>query len=292
MIPDYLRCCHNSYLDVYRDRFYNINSTSTVPTAAGFTPLALEPGYVPKKRSAEAAVAPAIRGRRVEERAAVKSPICPQVGKPGSFSQYPQNVICGALVVAKTTSTKIYTATKTATTTLPAATSTATSTVTATETSTSAAAPASTTTTTTLAAPDSTETATSTTTNTVTETVTVVEASSTVYAACSSNNIVNHANGNQGIYQVYYAGGAAAPTTNEVAISDPAACCEQCQKSAGCTGFAQYPGLARCFFFTNGQCDASQNFGQFFKSNSAFRPSDGYRLGNGPCGQLGNGGSG
>ena len=98
-------------------------ATYTVPTPAGFTPLASEPGYVPKKRSVEV---PAIRGRTVEERAAVQKPVCPQVGKPGSFSQYPQIVTCGALVVAKTTSTRTYTATSTITTTLPVSTSTTT----------------------------------------------------------------------------------------------------------------------------------------------------------------------
>ena len=98
-------------------------ATYTVPTAAGFTPLASAPGYVPKKRSVEV---PAIRGRTVEERAAAQKAVCPQVGKPGSFSQYPQAVICGALVVAKTTSVKTYTATSTVTTTLPAITNTIT----------------------------------------------------------------------------------------------------------------------------------------------------------------------
>ncbi|KAI4183786.1 MAG: hypothetical protein L6R41_005200 [Letrouitia leprolyta] len=267
-------------------------ATSTVPTPAGFTPLASEPGYVPKKRSAEAVTAPAIRGRRIEERATVKTPVCPQVGKPGSFSQYPQSVVCGALIVAKTTSTKVYTATKTATTTLPAATTTVISTVTETEISTSAAAPASTTITITQAAPDATETATSTSTSTSTQTVTIVQASSTVYAACSSNNVINHANGNQGIFQVYYTGGSnAPPTTNEIAISDPVACCEQCQKTSGCTGFAQYPGEARCFVFTQGQCVPSSNLGQLFGSSAGFAPGDGYTIGNGQCGQIGNGGS-
>ncbi|CAO1606483.1 hypothetical protein XANCAGTX0491_009982 [Xanthoria calcicola] len=100
-------------------------ATSTVPTAAGFTPLASASGYV-AKRSSEDAAAPAIRGRRMEERAAPRKLSCPQVGKPGSFGQFPQSVICGALVIAKTTSTRTFTATNKATTTLPVATSTIT----------------------------------------------------------------------------------------------------------------------------------------------------------------------
>ncbi|CAL8584419.1 hypothetical protein XPA_010021 [Xanthoria parietina] len=52
-------------------------ATSTVPTAPGFTPLASASGYV-AKRSSEDAAAPAIRGRRVEERAAApQKPSCP-----------------------------------------------------------------------------------------------------------------------------------------------------------------------------------------------------------------------
>lgn len=102
-------------------------ATSTVPTPAGFTPIASEPGYVPKKRFIEAGAAPAIHGRRIEERVQkARNHICPPVGNPGAFSKYPQKVTCGALVVAKTTSTKTYTATSTATTTLPPATSTVT----------------------------------------------------------------------------------------------------------------------------------------------------------------------
>ncbi|KAI4223085.1 MAG: hypothetical protein LQ349_007498 [Xanthoria aureola] len=268
-------------------------ATSTVPTAAGFTPLASASGYV-AKRSSEDAAAPAIRGRRMEERAAPRKLSCPQVGKPGSFGQFPQSVICGALVIAKTTSTRTFTATNKATTTLPVATSTITSTTTITSTSISAALPATTTTTTTLSF-STTELASSKSTTTATQTVTVIEASSTIYAACAPNNIINHANNNQGITTIYSTGQFQPTTTSEVAIAEPIACCEQCQKTPGCTGFAQYPGggQARCFFFTvvPGQYNAASNLGQFFQSNAGFEPRDGYTMGNGPCGQLGNRGS-
>ena len=103
-----------------------------VPTAAGFTPLASEGSYSPKKRSeshAEAAV-PAIRGRTLQGRAvAQKSTIkCPQIGKPGQFSpaRYPTSVVCGALVEKITTTTKTYTASTTQTTTITPVTSTVT----------------------------------------------------------------------------------------------------------------------------------------------------------------------
>ncbi|KAL8988960.1 MAG: hypothetical protein Q9169_008468, partial [Polycauliona sp. 2 TL-2023] len=180
-----------------------------------------------------------------------------------------------------------FTATTKATTTLPVSTSTITSSTAITETSISAAAPASTTTTTTLSF-STTETATSTVTNTATQTVTIVEASSTVYAACAANNLVDRANGNQGIITIFT---NTSPTINEVSVPNPLACCEQCQKTSGCLGFAQYPGQPRCFYFTSGQCDASQNPGNFYQSNAGLGPSDGYTIGNGPCGQLGKGGS-
>ena len=101
-------------------------ATSTVPTSAGFTPIASEAGYVPKKRSVKEAAVPVIRGRYVEPRAATTSPLCSPIGKPGIFSQHPQTVTCGALIVAKTTTTIKYTATKPATITLSAITDTVT----------------------------------------------------------------------------------------------------------------------------------------------------------------------
>ncbi len=98
----------------------------TVPTAPGFTPLASEASYNPKKRSeshAEAEV-PAIRGRTAQK---VLNK-CPPVGNPGKFSpaQYPTSVICGALVEQITTSTKTYTASTTVKTTIAPVTSTVT----------------------------------------------------------------------------------------------------------------------------------------------------------------------
>ncbi|KAL8830029.1 MAG: hypothetical protein Q9191_001668 [Dirinaria sp. TL-2023a] len=263
-------------------------ATSTVPTSAGFTALALESGYVPKKRSVEADAPPAIRGRQVEGRAATTSPLASPLGKPGVFTQYPQAVTCGALVVAKTSKVIVSTA-KPTTTTLPAVTNTITSSTTVTETSTSAVS-ASTTVTTTVDI-TSVTTVTSTSTNTITQTVTVVQAQSTAYAACDSNNVVQTANGHQPVYNVYYAGSGRGPAITNFDIADPVACCQQCQQLAGCTGYVQFTSYASCFAYTSNQCDGSQSFGQSFQTINGPPPSSGYSIGNGPCGQLANQGS-
>ena len=120
------------------------------------------------------------------------------------------------------------------------------------------------------------------TTSTTTATVTAVQAQSTVYAACSANNVVNQANGGQGIDGAY-----GSSSTNTFATTDAVACCEQCQQVGGCLGFAQYPGGA-CYFFTNGQCNAASTFDQTYSTNSGISPGNGYTIGNGPCGQLAN----
>ena len=97
----------------------------TVPSAAGFTPLASEASYNPKKRSeGHAEGVPAIRGRTAQK----SLNKCPPIGNPGKFSptQYPTSVICGALVEQITTSTKTYTASTTAKITIAPVTSTVT----------------------------------------------------------------------------------------------------------------------------------------------------------------------
>lgn len=302
----------------------------TVPTAAGFTPLASEGSYSPKKRSeshAEAAV-PAIRGRTVQGSTAAQKSLnkCPPVGNPGKFSpaQYPTSVICGALVEQITTSTKTYTASTTVKTTIAPVTSTVTvslrlraqrvssvtrvcalvflsghltantypsqTTTTNTVTTTSIPATVSVTSTTTTTISTST-TITNTQTSTTSTTTTVVAPTPTSYAACASNNVIGSANGGFGIEYINYAGYLGVQIS-QVPITDPVACCAQCQTTAACVGFAQYPG-GPCYIFTNpsSQCDGSQSFGDNFQTNTGVGAGQGYYVGNGNCGQFTDGGS-
>ena len=130
-------------------------------------------------------------------------------------------------------------------------------------------------------------------TNTVTKTntVTVVAPTPTVYGQCQSNNVVGAANGNQGIYQPGYATYNGV-SINQVAITDPTACCAQCQQTVGCVGFAQYPNGA-CYYFTvaAGSCDGSNTFGDQFVTKSSVAAGAGYIIGNGQCGRFANAGS-
>ena len=98
-------------------------------------------------------------------------------------------------------------------------------------------------------------TITNTQTSTTTTTSTVVAPVPTSYAACASNNVIGSANGEFGIADINYAAYAGVQIS-QVAITDPVACCAQCQTTASCVGFAQYPG-GPCYIFTNpsSQCD-------------------------------------
>ncbi|CAF9934315.1 MAG: hypothetical protein HETSPECPRED_009170 [Heterodermia speciosa] len=251
----------------------------TIPTAAGYTPLANSPDYVPKKRS--------IKGRTP---AVVK---CPPIHGGGQFTPqvYPTSTICGTLVQAITTTTKTFTASSTSTTTLPTSTITQTSTSTATTTTTIVGDPVLTTTTTTnTVTATTTTTAVETTTSTATQTV--AAPTPTSYAQCQSNNVIGAANGNQGIYQPGYASynGVA---INQVPITDPVQCCATCAQAVGCVGYSQYPG-GPCFYYTvaAAQCDGSKTFDDQFVSRASVAAGQGYIIGNGQCGRLANAGSG
>ncbi|KAL8717643.1 MAG: hypothetical protein Q9225_005132 [Loekoesia sp. 1 TL-2023] len=265
---------------------------TTVATSPGFTPLASGIGYRAKKRSIEdvKAAAPAIRGRTVQERAPSSSGVVVRCSKGGpphfAPAQYPTSVICGALVQAVTTTTKSFTATTTATTTLAPVTETATSTTIETTTSTSTYPAITETTTTTVSTTTITTTTRTLTTDAVT-TQTIVAPAPTTYNACAPNNVVNSANGGQGIDGVGVEGGVI-----DVSAADAVACCTACQTSAYCFGYV-YSGGSRCYLTSksNQQCAGNAAFGSYYTS-STLSPSDGFVIGNGPCGQLmNNGGS-
>ncbi|KAI9721873.1 MAG: hypothetical protein M1828_004968 [Chrysothrix sp. TS-e1954] len=265
-------------------------AATTIPRQPGFTPLASGSGYMPKKRSAQA-TSPAIRGRTPDQRKSPGHVQCPAPGGKGHFSpaQYPESVVCTKLVEAVTTETKTFTARSTCTTTLKPKTTTLTRSTTTTTTSTIMLPPASDTTTTTITA-SATTTVSTTTTSTTTDTQTLVAPAPTptIYDACSADNVINTANGGQGIFAPVFAynHGIQSQTFR---ISDPVKCCVACQQTTGCVGYAQYGGSAPCYVLTQtqpGTCDGSMSYGDYFQTDPRQPPSSGYTLGNGNCGQF------
>ena len=102
---------------VREDTTTTIGTTSTVPTTAGFTPLASvasADGGNPSKRKRDT-----LERRGGIQRSAPKSTtnannfICPHNGKPQA-AKYAKGVVCDELVEVVPTSTKVITATKTA----------------------------------------------------------------------------------------------------------------------------------------------------------------------------------
>ncbi|KAL8873537.1 MAG: hypothetical protein Q9174_001019 [Haloplaca sp. 1 TL-2023] len=264
-----------------------IPPASVVPTPAGFTPIVSAGGYVPKKRSAVDAPAPAalaIRGRQIQERPAGKHLDRRTWQNPGS-NLYPTSVVCGALVAAITTTTKTFSATRTATTTLKPATQSITTATTAT---------------------------------TVTSTETVQGPVPTEYAQCQSNNMISSANGGNAITVVqannlqidfYPSNGdpntddwntadpntddwnTDDPNTADPNPADPTSCCVRCAQTPNCTGFQMDPGN-NCFVYsipegrgTCGSYQVEQTYRTFPDPNPVFT------IGNGQCGQFQNGGN-
>ena len=75
-------------------------------------------------------------------------------------------------------------------------------------------------------------------------------------------------------------------------IDDPYDCCVACQtNAAGCGGYLYGPGYCAITTY-NTQCDPD-NFGLTFATSStvAGDGQSGFTIGNGPCGQIANGGN-
>ncbi|KAI9792632.1 MAG: hypothetical protein M1833_001036 [Piccolia ochrophora] len=261
-----------------------VESTTTVPTPAGFTPILNSPGYVPKKRAVE-------NGLRIR---AAASPCVPRIGRGEKYPPglYPTSTLCASLVRAIRTSTRTFTAKTTVTTTAIPVTKIVTTIVPETTTSISVDNAVFTTTTTTATVTTSvTSTSTSTSTSSTTETVSVPSA--TAYAVCQSNNRANAANGNQGIYVVFQDTGPIITTQTIGGVANAESCCNECAKVGGvasCGGYAFFSGT--CYLFDIGpNCQASNTF-SLFETGSGYAAGTGYTVGNGPCGRIGNGGSG
>ncbi|KAL8794506.1 MAG: hypothetical protein Q9195_002979 [Heterodermia aff. obscurata] len=111
----------------------------------------------------------------------------------------------------------------------------------------------------------------------------------TVYAACQSSNLVNSANGNQGIQ----GGGMGSDGASQITAATAYDCCVACQQSVDTGGTCRWPYFFNgyCGLISSGTCDPGQLFsGDYDQTNSLTSPATGYTMSNGPCGAVANGG--
>ena len=209
-------------------------------------------------------------------------------------------VTCEALVEAITTTTNTIPATNVASDTLPPATITSTSLRTTTTTVTTATEVDTTVTITSTQSTAATTTATFSTSTIVT--ATVAGPAATIYAACQANNLLFTANGGQYFSDFDYS--YVSNDINEITYTSDVDCCAACQNSDNCVGFVTMPNLYEtynpstrlCYNFVQAlnvpnTCDGANNHGIKGYTNSAATIQQAYTFGDGPCGQIMDGGS-
>jgi hypothetical protein len=270
-------------------------STTTVPTVAGFTPVASEALVIINGGGSDAK-----RRRRHQYRDAVKkkavveaalevrgggNPKDPDCGPFGLYSHgkcqrkaYPHDVACTKTVdVINYTTRTAKRGTKTVTTT---PTKTKTATITRTSTATVVIPPkhvSSTVFISTTITSTSTTTTTITITDAATTTVTTFAPDATVYAQCQSDNIIDRVG-------TVYIGGAEVYQLAVTPDNGALACCVSCATTPDCAGFVL--GQGQCLLEDHGvggddPCDPSASYYGIF--GNATTPM--FTVGNGQCGQ-------
>lgn len=119
---------------------------------------------------------------------------------------------------------------------------------------------------------------------TTTSTVMYISASSTTYAACASDNLVTHANGDNGI-ALTFSTKAGSQDIMVDGINDAYDCCVPCQTYAGDCGFYNFA-TGYCGLNVFDTCDPSSFVGNYQTSNQDANGVVGFTVGNGPCGQA------
>ncbi|KAI4920163.1 hypothetical protein J4E90_002303 [Alternaria incomplexa] len=248
-------------------------STTTIPAPAGFTPVqSTIPNSMKRRKSSQFEkkdpVAERARGTKDWVR--------------GGSKRYPVNVYCGGIVAVITTKTSTVTAKKTSTITAPTPTFTNSVTSTATATITDFLADAVVTNTVT-SVTEVTSTSTVSVFTTVTSTTTIVAEvpGPTIYAACSTNNIVSTSNGRK------ITNGNVGPGATFSSASAPTAydCCVACITSLACGASIFYSQGCLLSTYENGRT-CSQNDVAF---NGVFDPQfdfDPLFVSNGNCGKA------
>ncbi|KAL7819459.1 hypothetical protein V8C44DRAFT_318181 [Trichoderma aethiopicum] len=258
--------------------------TTTIAAPADFTPIAQEPGFVPRIKGRSAAAGNSLIERSKDTLQCKGGPHGPTFWPP----LHPQSVSCTKFVEPIVVKRVTYTARPHTRTARPK-TKTVTTTLKQTQTETvypcdiTSTVTASTTTVVT-SATDSTTTVT--TTSTATESV--VAPQQTFQAVCGPSNLISTANGGQGVASVSTSG-----TGNFIPVSghlSPYDCCVSCFNTGACRGSIAFAsGTCYLVVGTDGVCHANQFVGtdQFETQQGA----SGTTISNGPCGLLANGGS-
>ena len=113
----------------------------------------------------------------------------------------------------------------------------------------------------------------------------------TSYDACSSANIIDHANGGHTIVEV---DGGVGNSASFVSTGSAYDCCVACITSSdNCRGFV-YIGISgfECELITGNTCDPGVAYGgEQFKTDATDTNSPGLPIGNGRCGIIANGGT-
>ncbi|KAH0490715.1 hypothetical protein TgHK011_002172 [Trichoderma gracile] len=262
--------------------------TTTIAAPADFTPIAQEPGFVPriKGRSADASSSTNGLFERSKDTLQCKGgPHGPVFWPP----LHPQSVSCTKFVERIVVKRVTYTARPHTRTARP---KTKTVTTTLKQTQTETVYPCditSTVTATTTAVVTSATDSTTTTTTTSTTTESVVAPQQTFQAVCGPSNLVSTANGGLGVASVSttYPGNFI-PVSGTLSAYD---CCVACFSSTStCRGSISF-GNGSCFLVvgSDGVCHANQ-----FTASDRFytqQGASGTTISNGPCGLLSNGGS-
>ena len=254
--------------------------TITKPTPAGFTPVAQEVGYIPKKKRDLSS----LKGHSL-----LKRDTRLQRSSCGTRSTYyhPESVICQKTLETVTTRTYRDQNCVSTRTTILSTQAAAIKTVTVTSTAISTKLTPQVTSTVTVSkhvTTTTTFTKTFTTIITRTSTTTSTAPTVTLYAACAPNNIINHANGNQGIFLVIYGNGEPVPDSATTAYD----CCVSCQTIPNCVYSLFFPGV--CQLVVAASCDPHDDHGTVFKTTKELPPDEGITVSNGPCGYVQNAG--
>ncbi|PTB66228.1 hypothetical protein BBK36DRAFT_1168848 [Trichoderma citrinoviride] len=259
--------------------------TTTIPAPADFTPIAQEPGFVPRIKGRSAAAAANSLLERGNSLQCKGGPGGPVFWPP----MHPQSVTCTKFIEPIVVKRVTYTA-RACTRTARPKTKTVTTTLKQTQTETVFPADVTSTvmTSTTSIVVTATD-STTTTTTTTTATESVVAPQETFQAVCGPENLIYTANGGNGI-----AGVSTRAPGNFIPVSGtqtPYDCCTACFSTAACRGSLFYAS-GSCYLVvgTDGVCHANQFVGidAFQTLNGA---STGTTVSNGPCGMLANGGS-
>lgn len=267
--------------------------TITVPTSAGFVPVASGMGYPgAKKREAHPnnrfdLDARAVSSSLSKSASTTLAVIQAQSGVPMVSGSYPTTVSCETIFEIFTTLQTTVTGTSTATITAPPFTATVY--VMNNITSTSTLIPEDARVSTIFIdeiAVSTTIVETETFTSTVSNIVTVAAPSATYYAACAPNNIVGTANGASfGAMQI---SGTVQPRFYYAHLNSAYDCCVACQTTNNCAGASYVDGTCSVYPIggtagtSGGTCNPKVFFGDYFP----YSGGDPQTVINGPCGQF------